>query len=204
MFKYLPVLLLLIWASQAAAAQAGADKPRSCRIPAYEASFSVSPEVYQKAADYYAANCGNWSKPEKFVVIDFSLHASKARLLYLEIEQKSFKTYRVAAGVGSDPDGDGYATKFSNEADSKMSSLGAYLTLGTSNGKHGYSLSLKGLDRSNSNAESRAIVMHPADYVSEANRRAGRSWGSPALDPSISRDLIDSIKNGVIIFVATK
>lgn len=138
------------------------------------------------------------------MVIDFSLHAGKARLLCLDIANNSFTTHHVAAGRGSDPDGDGFATQFSNTADSKMSSLGAYKTLNTYNGKYGYSLYLKGLDSTNDNAEDRAIVMHPASYVSEADKRAGRSWGCPAVDPSISRGLIDNIKNGVIIFVATK
>jgi hypothetical protein len=40
--------------------------------------------------------------------------------------------------------------------------------------------------------------------VSEADRRAGRSWGCPAVDPSVGRELFDNIKNGVIIFAATK
>ncbi|UQZ88230.1 hypothetical protein C4J81_02985 [Deltaproteobacteria bacterium Smac51] len=204
MFKFLLALLLLSCVSQAMVVQADNGKQRTYKMPAYKSSFIVSPEVYKKAADYYATNYKKLSKRDKFVIIDFSLHASKPRLLYLDIANKSFTTHLVSAGAGSDPDGDGYATKFSNTSDSKMSSLGAYLTLKTYTGKYGYSLYLKGLDSTNDNAEKRAIVMHPASYVSEANKHAGRSWGCPAVDPLISRDLIDNIKDGVIIFVATK
>ena len=204
MFKHLLALLLLMsCVSQAAAAQSDSEN-RAYKMPAYDPSFVVSREVYQKSVDYYNLNYDKLANREKFVVIDFSLHASKARLLYLDIANKSFASYRVAAGRGSDPGGDGYATKFSNENDSKMSSLGAYLTLDSYVGQHGYSLRLRGLDGTNDNAEKRAIVMHPASYVSEADKRAGRSWGCPALDPSISRELIDKIKNGVIIFAAAK
>jgi hypothetical protein len=203
MCKYLALLLLLTCASQAAAAQPDSGK-RKFTMPAYKSSFVVSRAVYQRAADYYSKNYEQLPKRERFVVIDFSLHASKARLLYLDLANQSFKTHQVAAGRGSDPDGDGYATNFSNTAESKMSSLGAYKTLGTYNGKYGYSLYLKGLDPTNDQAEARAIVMHPATYVNEADQRAGRSWGCPAVDPSISRELFDNIKNGVIIFAGTK
>lgn len=174
MFKCLFPLLILICPSQAFAIQPDNGK-RAHNMPAYNSSFVVSQAVYQQAVGYYNKNYEKLSNKERFVVIDFSSHASKARLLYLDIANKSFKTYRVAAGRGSDPDGEGYATKFSNEVDSKMSSLGGYITLGTYNGKYGYSLYLKGLEPTNDNAENRAIVMHPASYVSEADKRAGRS-----------------------------
>lgn len=203
MLRCFVALLLLTSLSQAVPLQAD-DEQQKLNMPAYKAAFVVSPQVYKKALHYYNKNYQHLSKPEKFVIIDFSLHASRARLLYLNLAEKTSTAYHVAAGRGSDPDGDGYATEFSNKNDSKMSSLGAYKTLGTYTGKYGYSLYLRGLDSTNDQAEARAIVMHPAAYVSEADKRAGRSWGCPALDPAISRELIDAIKDGVIIFVATK
>ena len=81
-----------------------------------------------------------------------------------------------------------------------MSSLGFYRTLTTYNGKHGYSLKLAGLSPTNSNAEARAIMMHPADYVVDGVR-AGRSWGCTAIDPKTSKDVIDRVKNGSIMLV---
>jgi hypothetical protein len=50
----------------------------------------------------------------------------------------------------------------------------------------------------------RAIVMHGAPYVNMqmANQkgRLGRSWGCPAVRPEIARQVIDSLKNGQMIF----
>ena len=73
-------------------------------------------------------------------------------------------------------------------------------------GKHGYSLKLKGLDQGvNHNAEERAIVIHGAWYVSEAFAqkygRLGRSWGCPALDQRVARQVIDTIKDGSLLFI---
>ena len=82
-----------------------------------------------------------------------------------------------------------------------MSSLGFYRTLQTYNGKHGLSLRLEGLSPTNSNAAEPAIVMHPADYVSDSAPKAGRSWGCPALDPNESSSMISRVKNGSVLLI---
>ncbi|HWU45027.1 MAG TPA: murein L,D-transpeptidase catalytic domain family protein, partial [Bdellovibrio sp.] len=69
-------------------------------------------------------------------------------------------------------------------------------------GSHGYSLSLDGLSSTNSNVRSRAIVVHGADYVSEADVIQGRSWGCPAVAMENRTKLIDMIKNGSIIYAS--
>lgn len=195
-------IILVMMAALLGVGQALADT--KCVFPPYKKAYAVSEEVYRQAAAYHRAHYDQIPKPDRFVIIDYSRRASQPRLLYLDLAQKTFSTHHVAAGRGSDPDGDGYATKFSNEPDSKMSSLGAFLTLKTYNGKYGYSLYLKGLDSTNDQAENRDIVMHPASYVNESQNKAGRSWGCPSLDPAISTELIDKIKNGTIIFAGTK
>jgi hypothetical protein len=108
----------------------------------------------------------------------------------------------VAHGKGS---GDNYARRFSNEHQTRASSLGLFLTKGTYEGKHGYSLKLRGLEPGvNDKAEARAIVMHAASYVSEAfaakHGRLGRSWGCPALDERVAKRLIDAIKGESLLF----
>ena len=53
----------------------------------------------------------------------------------------------------------------------------------------------------NDNARDRAIVMHPAGYANrEEGQKMGRSWGCPALDPDVSGDIIETIKDGTLIF----
>jgi len=108
----------------------------------------------------------------------------------------------VSHGRGS---GVTMATSFSNQPDSNRSSLGLYKTGETYVGKHGYSLRLDGLERGfNDRARERAIVMHAAEYVNASAAKAqgylGRSLGCPAVRPEISRQVIDSVKRGGLLF----
>ena len=67
--------------------------------------------------------------------------------------------------------GDNLATRFSNELDSRQTSLGLFVTDDTYVGSNGYSLRLDGLDVGfNDRARDRAIVMHGAPYVDRAAR----------------------------------
>jgi hypothetical protein len=88
---------------------------------------------------------------------------------------------------------------------SLKSNIGLLTTAETYYGKNGYSLRLDGHEPGfNDLARERAIVIHGADYATEEfmNRmgRLGRSWGCPALDPEISREVIDTIKDGSVLF----
>jgi len=66
-------------------------------------------------------------------------------------------------------------------------------------GNNGYSLRLDGLSTSNSNARSRAIVIHGASYVTPGEK-IGRSYGCPALEMNVHQDVIDRIKGGALLF----
>jgi hypothetical protein len=101
--------------------------------------------------------------------------------------------------------GDNMARYFSNEDGSLMTSLGLFVTELPYIGQNGYSLRLRGLDPGiNDHAYDRAIVLHGAPYVSEANAtrfgRLGRSWGCPAVRPAVARRLIDTVKGGTVLF----
>lgn len=137
-------------------------------------------------------------------IADFSLPSSQKRFFVFDINSKKilFNTY-IAHGINS---GREYARSFSNKNESNQSSLGFYQTKGTYNGNNGYSLKLQGLEYGfNDNAESRAIVMHGAAYVSESFIQAqgyiGRSQGCPALPEKVTRPIIDKIKNGTCFFI---
>lgn len=115
-------------------------------------------------------------------LVDFSEPSRAARLSIVDIGNgKVLADYLVAHGRGSDPGNTGWVQRFSNVVGSNASSQGSFLTGSTYYGKHGLSGRLHGLDPENSNAESRAIVMHGAGYVSPAmardQGRVGRSLG---------------------------
>ncbi len=144
-------------------------------------------------------------------VIDYSLPSSQRRLWVLDPDSKQvlFREY-VAHGRGSsDPDRPELAVRFGNEVGSLRSSLGAFLTEEPYQGIHGTSLRLLGLEPGrNDHAEERQIVIHPADYVSRAFRlqsggRLGRSFGCPALDPSVAKRVIERIRSGSVLYIGS-
>ena len=137
-------------------------------------------------------------------IADMTLPSGKKRLFVFDVKRYKllFVTY-VAHGKNS---GVEKALFFSNEPESNKSSVGFYTTGETYSGAHGYSMKLEGHEIGfNSNAEERDIVVHKADYVSDAVVKSqgyvGRSLGCPAISPKIYRAVIDKIKNGTCLFV---
>ena len=115
-------------------------------------------------------------------IADFSLPSSQPRFHLVDVQGgRIVHSFLVAHGRGSDPQHSGRLQRFSNEVGSNASSEGAYRTGEQYLGKHGRSIRLDGLDASNSNAETRAIVIHSAPYVSTAvlhtQGKLGRSEG---------------------------
>lgn len=137
-------------------------------------------------------------------VIDFSKPSTRERFFVIDLANKKilYKTL-VAHGRNS---GENRADSFSNDSQSLKSCLGFFMTAETYNGKHGYSLSLDGLEPGiNDNARARSIVIHGADYVSatfaKQHGRLGRSWGCPALPLDSSKEIIDKISKGSCLFI---
>jgi hypothetical protein len=136
-------------------------------------------------------------------VCDFSQPSDKKRMYIIDVEnQKVLINTYVAHGKNS---GFEKAERFSNRHESLQSSLGFYVTKGTYHGKHGLSLKLDGLERGfNDNAESRAVVIHGADYIGEhrlASPYMGRSFGCPAVPQPLAPKVINIIKNGTTLFI---
>src|SRR5581483_11508199 len=94
---------------------------------------------------------------------------------------------------------------FSNKAGSLKSSLGIFVTGREYRGENGRSMRLVGLEDSNSNALTRDIVVHAADYVSRQfirrNGRLGRSWGCPVIEKKFLDPLIGKLKGGSVFLV---
>ncbi len=165
----------------------------------------LNPVVLELALE--AAECA-WKGGERrhdiLSVIDYSLASVVPRLWVFDMDSKTL-IYKelVAHGVGS---GEFSATRFSNTSGTKQSSLGLFRTGTTYFGQNGYSLKLHGLEQGvNHKALARTIVIHGAWYVNEdfgkKYGRMGRSWGCPALDPKVAKPLIDTIKDGTLLFI---
>lgn len=168
--------------------------------PTFNPSWGLKRSTYEKAVAYYNGS-RMISNARYMVVIDFSQHSSSKRLYLFNMNSGEVERYLTAHGKGSDRDNDGYARQFSNVGNSKASSLGFYLTLGTYRGKHGTSLRIKGLSGTNSNAERRGVVFHGAGYVRPGMSKLGRSWGCPAVESRYIGGLISKIKGGALVFI---
>lgn len=143
-----------------------------------------------------------------FAVVDYARHSSQPRLLLFERDDlRLVASYRVAHGLGSDPDHDGYADSFSDAEGSRASSLGAFRTTQVYQSEepgHGLSMRLLGLSASNANAERRAVVLHAKDYMEEDFIRrhgvAGRSHGCLVLAAADRDAVIAALRGGALIF----
>ena len=155
--------------------------------------------LLEQAVIYFDKNKMKIRNQRYLSVIDFSKNSREKRFYIINMVTGAVWNIHTSHGRGSDPDWDGYAQKFSNVVDSNASSLGFYLTDETYYGKHGLSLRLDGLSPTNSNARERAIVIHGADYVQNANRNQGRSFGCPAVAMESRDRVIDLLKNGSLI-----
>ncbi len=164
--------------------------------------------VFQKAlTGYYNLKANGKANQDSEIlsIVDFNMPSSQKRLWIVDLEAKKvlFHTL-VAHGKGT---GDNYANAFSNIEHSNQSSLGFYVTGNTYMGKHGLSLKLNGIDKGyNTNAYQRGIVVHGAEYVSEAfvnqHGRLGRSQGCPALPVELTSAVVQTIKNGTTLFIS--
>ena len=168
--------------------------------------MGLSQQAFQYAMQGfdYLVKAGKITNDRIISIVDFSQPSNKKRLFVIDLDQYKvvFNTY-VAHGMNS---GKEYASKFSNTPESNQSSLGFYETMDTYNGKNGYSLHLQGLEKGiNDNADSRAIVMHGAEYVNEnliqSQGYIGRSWGCPAVPERLHKPIINKIKNGTCLFI---
>ena len=189
-------------AEPARAVSAGPDLPLQRMLAQ---APDIDPAVLQLAlaAQHCASARGAATPPQRLAVIDYSRPSTEPRLWVFDLPGATLLfAEHVAHGKGS---GDNMATRFSNREGSFESSLGLFTAAETYNGENGYSLRMDGLEPGiNDRARARLLVMHGADYVDpqQARRRGrlGRSWGCPAVRPDVAHAVIDSLKQGQMLF----
>lgn len=167
----------------------------------------LNPDVFCKAVTgYYNLKKDSKTNSDNSIItiVDFNKSSCSKRMWIINLDAaKLLINTWVAHGQGS---GNDMASQFSNIDSSHQSSLGFYLTGEIYIGKHGRSLRLDGLDAGfNSNARSRDIVIHAADYVGQqainSMGRLGRSFGCPAVSPELAPEIIDMLKNKTVLFI---
>jgi hypothetical protein len=146
-------------------------------------------------------------RSQYMLVVNYREPSYRRRMYLVDTESRNIlDTFHVAHGTASTcAYNKAEACYFSNVMGSRKSSLGAMKTGEIYYGKYGKSLKLRGLEKGkNSLVYARYIVLHSSEYVTESyigsNGYAGRSWGCLAVNPKVSSQLIDKIKDGTFVY----
>jgi L,D-transpeptidase catalytic domain len=180
-----------------AAGMTALARPAFASTPAGDAAIlAAAREGMQRAG-------GQVSHRDLVGVADFSQASRAPRFHLVDVANGRIDTLLVAHGRGSDPSHTGFVKTFSNAPGSAATSEGCYLTGDYYVGQHGRSMRLKGLDPTNSNAESRGIVVHAAWYVSPEMAAQhgvlGRSEGCLAVSQSDLPGVLQRLSPGHLI-----
>ena len=166
----------------------------------------VRPDLMRRAIASLDAHTARLGARDRMAIVDFSAPSSQPRLHLVNLTDGRSTSLLVAHGKGSDPRHTGWVQRLSNVDGSEASCEGAFLASDYYVGKHGRSQRLIGLDSTNSNALSRAIVVHGAWYSNADMLRTrgmlGRSQGCFAVGESELAGLFEKLGPGRMIFAA--
>ena len=142
--------------------------------------------------------------PDVVGIVDFSKVSREPRYYLLDTNTGRVSEHHVAHGRGSDPSHSGFVQNFSNRFGSNATSEGGYVVSENYHGKYGQSMRVRGLDPSNSNAEARAIVIHPAWYAEPTHLAMhgilGRSEGCFAMSRASLSETLDRLSPGHFLY----
>lgn len=176
----------------------------ACAGVAWVAGDGIAATVLRRALAALERHRNSIDHRDVLGIADFSLPSRTPRFHLLALANGSVESYLVAHGRGSDPGHTGWLEHFSNEPHSNATSAGAYRTAGLYVGAHGHALHLEGLDPTNSQAASRAIVVHGAWYVSQQMivrcGMLGRSEGCFAVENSSLNEILRQLGPGRLIY----
>jgi len=169
----------------------------SLENPRIEVNYS---NYYKEAAYYCKVNNLN---QDKFILIDLGLHSGYKRFFVYDFKKKAVsKSYMVSHGCGDNQWGRTSSKEkpqISNEFDSHCSSLGKYVVLDRGVSQWGIKVNyvLQGKDKTNSNARSRAIVLHSWDAISDNEvypQGTPEGWGCPAISNESMKEIDELLK----------
>lgn len=134
-------------------------------------------------------------KPQLWTLIDYTLPFTDVRLWVLDARHDDavLASSRVSHAWNS---GMLFASRFSNQPGSELSSLGSFVTAARPyDGGYGRSLRVRGLDPGqNDNALERAIIFHPDMGLTH-------SAGCFMLPDRVAKRIVDTIAGGSFVYV---
>lgn len=189
---------------QTARAPEQARAPRPAAIAGANSLGALDPALLRRALGALDSHAGAIARRDRLAVVDFSASSASPRLHVVDTVSGKATPYLVAHGAGSDPGHTGFLHRFSNIEGSNASSEGAYVTADYYTGKHGRSQRLVGLDPTNNNALTRAIVIHGAWYAEpqmiDAHGKLGRSQGCFAVGDTMLAEVFGHLGEGRLIY----
>lgn len=180
------------------------DKKKSASVNEFKSEIVTEAESrevtdysnFYKEAQQYCKN--NKLNQNKFILIDLRVHSGLKRFFVYDFNKNAVvKSYMVSHGCGNNRWG-GTASKenpiISNELDSHCSSLGKYVILDRGVSQWGIKVNyiLKGKEKSNSNAASRAIVLHSWEAIPDNEvfpEGTPEGWGCPAVSNESMKEI---------------
>ncbi|CAM3620504.1 murein L,D-transpeptidase catalytic domain-containing protein [Flavobacterium chungbukense] len=157
-------------------------------------------DYYKEAQQYCKTKNLNLNK---FILIDLGLHSGYKRFFVYDFKKKAVcKSYMVSHGCGDNQWGRTSSKEkpqISNEFDSHCSSLGKYVILDRGVSQWGIKVNyvLQGKDKTNSNARSRAIVLHSWDAIPNNEvypEGTPEGWGCPAVSNEAMKEIDELLK----------
>ena len=172
--------------------------------PAPAVPGGINPALFARAKAALDSHGGLVRHRDVIGIVDFSMDSGHQRFHVVDLRNGQVESHAVAHGRGSDPDHSGYVELFSNQFGSYASSNGTYITGDTYQGKYGTSMKVQGLDWTNNNAESRAIVIHNAWYAEPEmiaqHGKLGRSEGCFAFSRASQWSVMNRLNDGRMIY----
>ncbi len=158
--------------------------------------FGASIEQYAKVHNYSTRYC---------FLADMKLPSGRNRLFVYDLKFDSI----VCSGLVAHGSGTNFSDdiQFSNEPGSLCTSVGRYKIGASYMGKFGLAYKLYGLDPSNSNAYSRAVVLHAHSCVPDREVEPEEiclSWGCPTVSPNFLtrlRSYLDKTERPILLWV---
>jgi len=168
----------------------------------FQAPAAIDPMLFQRAKAALAQH--PVAARDVIGIVDFSKPSSEPRFHVVDLASGAVDSHLVAHGRGSDPDHSGFLERFSNDFGSYATSNGTYTTAEYYDGKYGLSMKVRGLDWTNNNAESRAIVIHNAWYAEPEmigiHGKLGRSEGCFAFSRASQWKVMSRLGGGRMIY----
>jgi len=168
------------------------------------APAGINPVLFQKAKAALEAHRYQVRARDTMGIVDFTMASRDARFHLVDLMNGTVESFRVAHGSGSDRAHTGFLERFSNQPGSEATSNGTYITGEYYQGKYGLSMKTQGLDWTNNNAESRAIVIHNAWYAEPEmiaqTGKLGRSQGCFAFSRADQWSVMRRLAGGRMIY----